>query len=142
MTKYTLTQLKAEFKRIIEGMPTCVIVQAGDSNERIEEVTGTTEQPRDTNASALNAWRRLFAKSGIVYTSSRSVYLAVVYKNGFALHAIGDDNAPRTEIKGVVKYDGKIVSVAQPDTDEITFESVEQVKCLMDRLELLSPIAV
>ena len=142
MTKYTLAQLTAEFKRIIKGMPTCVIVQAGDSNERVEEVTGTTEQPRGTNASALNAWRRLFAKSGIVYTSSRSVYLAVSYKNGFALHAVGDDDAPSTGIKGVVKYDGKIVSIAQPNTDEISFNNVEEVEQLMDRLEVLSPIAM
>ena len=40
--KYTLTQLTAEFKRIIKGMPTCVIVQAGDSHEVISEVTGTS----------------------------------------------------------------------------------------------------
>ena len=142
MTKYTLTQLRDLFKRLTNDMPTCVIVQAGDSNERIEEVTGTAEKPRDTSTSALNAWRRLFTKSSIVYTSSRSVYLSVVYKNGFALHSIGDDDAPSTCIKGVVKYDGKIVSIAQPDTDEITFESVDEVKQLMDRLELLSPIAV
>lgn len=123
-------------------MPTCVIVEAGERNEVIEEVTGTTERPRDTSNSALNAWRKLFSKSGIVYTSSRSVYLAVSYKNGFALHAIGDDDAPSTCIKGVVKYDGKIVSIAQPNTDEISFSNVEEVEQLMDRLEILSPIAM
>lgn len=140
--KYTFAQLREEFKRIIKVMPTCVIVEAGECNEVIEEVTGTTEHPKDTSNSALTAWRQLFKKSGIVYTSSRSVYLAVSFNNGFALHAIGDDDAPRTAIKGVIKLNGKIVTIAQPDTDEISFNNVDEVEQLMDRLEVLSPIAM
>ena len=142
MKKYTLAQLRHEFKALIKEMPACVIVQAGDSHEVISEVIGTSERPSDTSSGALNTWRRLFSKSGIVYTNSRSVYLAVSFNNGFALHAIGDDDAPRTAIKGVIKLNGKIVSIAQPDTDEISFNNVEEVEQLLDRLEIMGPIAV
>ena len=142
MKLYTFAQLREEFKRIIKGMPACVIVETGERNEIIAEVTGTIERPSDTSNSALTAWRKLFKKSSIVYTSSRSVYLAVSFNNGFALHAIGDDDAPRTTIKGVIKLNGKIVSIAQPDTDEISFNNVEEVEQLLDRLEFMGPIAV
>lgn len=142
MNLYTIAQLRERFIAIISNIPACVITQVGDNDERIEQVIGTTEKPTGTSNKELDAWRRLFDKSGIVYTNVRSVYLAVSYKNGFALHAIGDDDAPRTGIKGVIKLNGKICTIAQPNTDEIVFESVEEVKQLMDKIEGLGTVAI